>query len=74
MQLDSIETRISRDRQEFVDTQRTMEEVELHALTVEVPFELIDSLEKRPRPKAASSRGMGNPTAAGPPKKFSNLV
>lgn len=60
MQLGSIETRISRDRQEFVDTQRTMEEVELHAVTVEVPFELIDALEKRPPQGSVQGRDGGS--------------
>ena len=56
MELDSIETRISCKRQKFVDTQRTMEEVELHAVSVEEPFELIDAFEKRPPQGSAQYR------------------
>ena len=46
MELDSIEAQISREAQEFFYAQRSIQEVELQAVAIEKPFQLIDPGQK----------------------------
>jgi hypothetical protein len=48
MELGSIEARFSREGQECLDAQSSMQEVELQTVAVEMPAQLIDPLEKSP--------------------------
>ena len=66
MQLDSIETRISRNGQEFLDAQSAMEKIELHAVTVEKPSQLIYSLKKLPPQDSIQLRDGGSDSCRSP--------